>query len=400
MQNAALLRAAFFYAYRSGLYKNRSLASTIIHMQKFLLPRLVPALLLAALVALLSSCHFSEPIKDAEAMRFAKEVEQSFRIHDASVINNMIDKDELARRVASHAAVGLDFSMKKGIRDGLSKLRLGDQIMAGGACYELVKHYVKKGHQHLIFRLYSSSNGINYHDYELVKHKGKIYVADIYLYLMGQDLSEVMGRTINIFKEKDMSSDTYVRGAELIKKMEQQIQNADFEAAQETYRLVPREFKQNKICRLSQIQISLGLDDTAAYNKQVQAYLADFPQNPDIYMIRLDAGFVRKDYNMLLNAVDSLDHFINKDPFLDYYRGLTYRLMGKQDSAVVYFKQLHQSFPEMQEALIELIASDIDAGKAEEARAMISRYRQNTAYDQEMLRMLPVNRPEYEAYFE
>lgn len=369
-------------------------------MKKSFLPHLLPVILFAVSAVLFSSCNFSEPVKDAEAMSFAKEVEKSFRIHDASVINNMIDKDELARRVAEHAAIGLNFSMKKGIREGLSKMRLGDQIMAGGGTYELVKHYVKKNHQHLIFRLYSASNGINYHDYELVKHKGKVYVADIYLYLMGQDLSEVMGRTINIYKEKNMDDDVYIRGAGLVKKMEQQIQQADFEAAQATYRLVPTEFKRNKICRLSQIQISLGLNDTTAYNGEVQAYMADFPENPDIYMIQLDAGFIRKDYRMLLNAVNNLDHFIDKDPFLDYYRGLTYRLMNKQDSAVVYFKQLHQAFPEMQEALIELIASDIDAGKADEARAMISKYRQTTGYNQEMLRMLPISHPEYEPYFE
>lgn len=363
-------------------------------MNQYLIP-ICRVLVIPFLITGIFSCNSPEPISTNEALAFARHIEQAYNAHDENELDQLLDKDELAERIADNASSGFNPAERKNIKTSLREQKLGAKLFGDQiANYHFVKHYIKKKKHHLIFRLYAKE-GLNYHDYELVKHKGKIAAADMYVYALGQNISEVVGNAARVL---DDENNQHFEASD-IAKMRRQIDAGDYEGASQTYNGIPAGIQKSKLGRLYQIRISLGLGDTAAYEMQTDNYIHKYPGNPDIYMLQLDVAIYTKNYPAFITATNNLDAFIDKDPFLDYYRGLGYKLMEKTDSSMIYFTRLHHAMPDMGEALLEMIMADLKLGKTTEAQQYIAEYRHNKDYDQKTLFAMAIVHPEYARYF-
>src|SRR5687768_2730574 len=148
----------------------------------------------AVLLSLVSCVQKEPPVTKQEALEFAKKLESSIIQKDADIFNDIFDAEELQQRIKKVSGNKLSNKMLSGVPDALKKRKMGGEIirsMGKDGMYEMVKNYEKDGKQHLIFRLYGDG-GLNYHDLELI-HRGKeIKVADMYIYLTGENISKTL----------------------------------------------------------------------------------------------------------------------------------------------------------------------------------------------------------------
>src|SRR5688500_9805019 len=142
-----------------------------------------------------ASCSVKEePVTKEEAFSMSRAIDSSIRNKKPEYFNSLINETAFADKIAKVPGTKVSAQMRQGIKSALKQSDLGDNIIRAARAngtYELVKQYEKDKVQHLIFRLYSDE-GLNYHDFELTKKGGKLAIADIFIYLSGEDLSKTM----------------------------------------------------------------------------------------------------------------------------------------------------------------------------------------------------------------
>ena len=147
------------------------------------------------------SCSMPEkPVSKEEALKLAHRIEYSAANHDYSVLNNIFDEKELSRRISGEAGLFMSKTLIKGAIKGLQQDQYGKTVldaMGKEGSYELIKQYEKDKKQHILFRL-SGDNGMNYHDYELVKRDDAIKAADVFIYMTGENISKTIADALQL----------------------------------------------------------------------------------------------------------------------------------------------------------------------------------------------------------
>ena len=189
--------------------------------------------------------------------------------------------------------------------------------------YSLVKQYEKDHKQHLIFRMYDK-HMINYHDMELMRSNNKCQVADIFIYLNGENLSETMhGVYLQLSDEIGKEEAPWIEKLPQIRLL---ITANRHQEAMDIYKQIPDKAKKNRTFQILHINICSGLTDEE-YAQAIQEYEMLYPNEPNMQLLMIDGYAMRKKYDKALEAVNGLDKMINKDPILDYYRAFCYSLL-------------------------------------------------------------------------
>lgn len=346
------------------------------------------SVLLIAFVVFFCSCSETpKPLTKAEAVAFAGEIEKSIKKGESELLDNAFDKDEFIKRLdLSDNADGKSFS--EGI---ISKINLGSQltsILNDQDNFNFIKQYEKEGKQHVIFRLYTSKEGsLNYHDYELIKSGDKCKIADAYIYLTGETLAETMHNMYyNVYKKalKNNNADAGLGGLNDLKEIKDLTNKGKAKEAKEMYNALPEGLKKSKTVLLINVFICSRLSEEE-YNTAIQEFKKMYPNEPNMNLMMIDGYYLQKDYEKMLGAVNALDAQINKDPLLDYYRYLSYKLLIKEDSGKICLDRLVKNMPDFQSGFIELISADLRTGSKKQADSLIAIYRSKPKFDQQEL---------------
>lgn len=344
-----------------------------------------------ALLILLSSClpkeAKEEPVSKEEALAFSNKLDSSIRYKLPYYFNALINKKVFTERIAAASGSKVNGDIMKGVEDGLKKMDLGENIIKGvsdNGFYELVKQYEKDNKQHLLFRLYSNS-GLNYHDFELTKRKGEVGIADMYIYLSGENMSKTLGDLLTSFSELkgDHDSEAFVQ-AKSVRKMKELYQSGEIEQAKEYYEQLSESIKKQKVIQIMNIQICSQIDQEA-HTKAIENYQATYPDEANVNLLQLDYYISQRDYKSSMDAINKLDAMIDSDPFLDYIRALISNLMEEPAQSITYLEKLHKNMPEYGDGVIELIAHYLDNGEEDKANALIGEYKKNEKFDREKL---------------
>jgi thioredoxin-like negative regulator of GroEL len=331
----------------------------------------------------LYSCNLGEhPVSKEEATKVANELQNSFLQRNPDYANNILEINSFCKRIEKNTNIRLTREEKKSLAEGLKKRKLGTEIvnaLGTEGSYRLLRQYEKEGKQHLLFRMYYD-NGVNYYDYELIKIQGKVKVADIFIYTTGENMSSIVGKTI-----KNMSDNYNVKDIEAVKRIRKYITQKDYTSAMEAFESLPMTLKKEKIFMLMNIEITNGMDDNERYIVALEEYSRSYPNETNIPILMIDAYILNKDYSKALEAVNSLDNLVGKDPFLDYYRALLYNLLKDNKNHLASLEKLYQYDPEFGDGVVELIAAYIDDKAFDKARPVIAAYRENKNMNQELL---------------
>lgn len=347
-------------------------------------------LLMAVLfTAFLAACNTAadKPVTYAEAESFSKQIDSSINHRKPKYFNTLINLKELGKRIQKSSSQKITPAMERGIGEGLDKTNMGAQIIRSvekKGSYELVKHYEKDNVQHLIYRMYSEE-GLNYHDFELVKKNGKVGIADFYIYIAGENFSSMLANLLSALdKPNGEGSSEDRKSLESIQQIKSLMGRGSYATAKELFDGLPEKFRDQKAIRILGIQLTSQMDNET-YLKQLEDFEARYPNDPNTYLLTLDAAILNKDYTKALSNINHLDSLINKDRFLDFYRALMYNLMEEPVKARTHLESLVQNYPAFETGILELVANYLEAKDYDKARPLIENFRKNDEFDQDVL---------------
>lgn len=330
-----------------------------------------------------------KPVTKEEAAKVAASLTDALAHRNAGPFNELLDLDAFEERVINHGRNKLNASIVAGAMKTMRSGEFGLQIvraLGDKGTYELVKQYEKDEHQHLVFRLYNEQ--LNYHDFELIKRGDKVKIADIFVYITGENLSNTLAESLQYMDEQEEAASKVgkkeVKKVQLIKKY---INANNFEKANRIFETLPPVIKEQKLNKLIYIHIASGLGNDkylAALNKFQQEY----PDAPNMYLLMLDAYFLKKDFVAALRCVNHLDSLISKDLFLDYYRALIYKESKDDVNKLACLERLHQNLPNFGTGTLELINAYVEDKQWDKAVPLTQQYRKSKNADTATLETL------------
>lgn len=345
----------------------------------------IAGLLLIIILSVTACTSPEEKLSKQEAMEFANEVEKSIARGDAEFLNKGFSEKEFTKRL--NLPDGAD---AKGYAAGiLKKLALGSQLttqLSDKDAFSFIKHYEQEGRHHLIFRVYSdANNSLNYHDYELLKTGGKCKIADVYLYLSGETLAETLGALYNTFDKHTSENNKKMSDEELpevndLKRAKELYLKGNYTGAKEVFEQLPAYLRNTKAALLMNTQICAGLGEKE-YAAGIEEYRKRYPGAKNINLLMIDGYYMQKDFTKMLGAINSLDSQINKDPFLDYYRYLSYNLLQDDANAEKSLRLLTASMPDFQKGYLELIATSLQSGDKKAVDSLSAIYKRKEKFD-------------------
>lgn len=323
-----------------------------------------------------------QKLSESEVKDFARQLEESIKRGNGDFLDEALDEDAFLEHMKLP-----DTREARGLRKEIKgKLDIGKKI-AGAISdqdqYAYVKHYQKDGTYHLIFRLYNTKeSSLNYHDYELLKSEGKCRVADIYIYLSGETLAETM-RTLlaGFFNAKGKEEDDYMRQMNSLQEIKRLMQRGQHADAKKRFEQLPESIRRTKPVMLYDVMISSGLAEDQ-YTEAIRKYRERFPSDPNINLLMIDGYYLQKDYVKMLGAINALDSQINKDPFLDFYRYLSYNLLNETPTGKGYLQRLMKRMPDFQRGCQELIVTEMQDKNQAQVDSLVKLYRANKKFNQ------------------
>ncbi len=329
----------------------------------------------------------SYTVNDEEAKKFANQIENGIKAGKASALDNAIS------RAAFIPKLDIPRNFKMGNEEIFKKMTLGQKIVDGlgeNGSYELVKLFEKNKKKYLIFRVYSEE-GINYQEMELCKEDGEVKIADMFVYLSGENLSETIKNLLKtIAKAEDFNENEkeylYVFQKQM-PKIKRLIKEENYIEAEKVFIELPENLKSNKTFALYNVIIAQGLDDEK-YNKALNKYkmLSDNIATLDLLLI--DGFLNRGEYDKALDCLDRIDKHIDKDPFLDFFRYGISNLKKDKKSAFLYIEKAALALPDYQQLQLQLIATYQEANEKDKLKKAIETYKANKTFNQDKLEMI------------
>lgn len=330
-----------------------------------------------------SSFAQSYNVTIAEAKTFAEKLETTVSNGDASIFFTMLYFPELSKRIGYKSEVAKNPSVILGFRQGLERNEMGKQIIANvqNGSYRLINAYQREGQTHALFRMFGNG-GLNYHDFLLYKVKDSVKVADIYVYLSGEDLSVTFATLMNdLMPDASDHSDTQER-VNFITSLRALQRQGEYAAAKKLVEEQPSpELRKNKAIQTIYMQVCQHMG-TDAYIASIESLVALYPDASNIYLAMLDAYYLKKDTEKGLQAINKIDTLTGGDPFLNFYRGNFYMLDEKTDEANAAFEKTFQYDPGFGQNMQQLVVTYAAKGNFDKANEIIEKYKKTKGFSQ------------------
>lgn len=176
---------------------------------------------------------------------------------------------------------------------------------------------------------------VNYEDLMLGTSKAdhKVHVLDVYSYMSGQWLSEMLGDNVAAL----MASDNTVGDADAMKKaIELQKQNLPVDALAVLDKL-PDPLRKTREVQMMRLALGEAISPDA-HQQAIDEIEHAFPNDPSVALLLVDGAFLHKDYNKALHEIDLVDTAIGGDAFQEAIRAEAY-LARKQPGDLDLAKQ-------------------------------------------------------------
>lgn len=347
---------------------------------------LIPAFFIFLLVA--CSPYKETPVTKEEALQLSEYIHSSIKNKKGSQFNELLSPDVFANRINAQAEKTgkIDRNLLLGVQSALKKNNMGNQIIQAtekDGMYDLVKQYEKDNKQHLIFRMHAS-NGLNYHDFELTKFKDKVCIADMFIYLTGENFSKSVGDIMQNYNSPNGISSKQEAEVQKLQQLKNLLLEQKFTEAKSLFNSLPASLRSKKILQIMHLQICSGLDNDT-YMQALNKFESIYSKEPYMFLALIDSYLLNKNYSKALQCIDKIDLLIDKDPFLDYYRALVYNLSQKPSDARIHLEKVYKNMPGFGDGALELMVNYLEADESEKARKIIESYKSNTAFNQEKL---------------
>jgi|GEM_PF-3051392 len=341
--------------------------------------------LLAALLLLAQCKPEEQKVTTEEVTKFVQEMESAALKRKPDLITSNIILQALTDRMQKEKNIknmsGIAEGMKKGIRNSELDKSVYSTIGKSGH-FEKVKTYEKNGMQRVIFRMFGE-NGLNYLDMELTKLEDKVGIADMFSYISGENISKTMAEMATRLTE-GVSETKAQEGIDAFQSVKRLMAKENYTQAKKEFDRLPGYLKNTRVADIVNIQISSNLDE-AVYAKEMQHFEMKYAGEPSLQLSMIDLYLIQKDYDKAIRSINILDSLIDKDSFLDYYRGLILYSKGDPDKAVDYYKKVTMSNPAFPGAYEQLTAIYITADDKQNSKLYFEKYKKLRNADSDMI---------------
>lgn len=358
-------------------------------------------LVISIAVLSLPGCEPKEkPVTKEQALEFASQLEQSIAKGSPDFFNNAFDVRTLASRMKNAEKMSTSEKAKH-LR---KSLKFGSELLATidkTGSYRLLRSYEKDGKQHLLFRLYYDGT-INYHNLELINARGKCKIADIYMYMSGENISESMADVLRaMFAEvgDGRISDTEKAWINSMPTIKNRMRAGAYKEAKELIDRLPANVRKQKGLQILSIQAAMELDAETLV-AAVDEYKNLYPGDPNIPILMMSVYGAKGEYAKYREAVDELDRQVEKDPVLEHFRAGAYFLEGEEVKGRACIERLLKEIPDFPDAMLEIASSWLRASEYEKAKFYIDKLRANRDFDQSLVDELVIAYPGYQQLYE
>jgi tetratricopeptide (TPR) repeat protein len=287
-------------------------------------------IVLLLMVFLLAGCNSSNnQISNDELNFFANKLVDDIKESPSSAFEEKIDSDFLFERMydGSFDFSLLDYQIKSGFRKGLKGFHeaMGYEITNGS--YELIKIEIREDGGHLFFRLFSD-DGLNIHDFLVVRKNERLVIADVYIYTAGEYFSKLLAvaysymLTSSNILNKEFSEER-LQEVKNIGKVRKLLEGGEYEKAFALMKDVDDQFKKEKFWHILNIQCAAGLD-SATYIGAMEDFGNEFPKDPSWFLMGVDYFFLLGNYEKAIMSLDELGEFLGKDPVIELLKANMY----------------------------------------------------------------------------
>jgi tetratricopeptide (TPR) repeat protein len=247
-------------------------------------------------------------------------------------------------------------------------------IMGSDGSFTRIKEYNKAGAEHLLYRI-SGKGGFTYVDFELAKLKGYTGIGDMLFYNTGENLSSSLSDLMFKLENHGKESTTEMLESNLTE-LNRYLQEAEYSKARIIYERLPYDLRNNRLYEMRYIDMLSHCDKTA-YLKQLETMEKKYGADPGFQLMMIDVNFMHEDWDKTMASVNVLDSVINKDPYLDFYRGIIYEKKNEPAKAAKAFENVLKVYPQMTNVLAELLMMYPKTGQKEKARAYFALYKKS-----------------------
>lgn len=301
-----------------------------------------------------------------EATAFGKAFAKHMLPCDRSALSADLDMEQMVkralagRRMQSAEAAGIRSGIGDSLVGSLCEATTSDPgVDANAPSYALVRVRMVGGHPRPLLRL-ASDGGLTYHELTLDKQAGgRIRAVDILLYATGETFSEMIGTMLSAISNYE--------DAEPMIEAKRKLGMGDARGAREVIKRLPESLRHTKTVMMFDVAAAGAMNDDAEYLKSIDAFSAQYPDDPALDLVRIDQAFLRKDYKQVLAWVDSLDKRIGGDPYLDVQRASAYLEIKDHEKALTYAKRGTERVPELQQVWWALLTAQVAAKQFEPA---------------------------------
>ena len=262
--------------------------------------------------------------------------------------------------------------------------------LARGASYSLVNFYyhLDERKYHLLFRMYSDNGGLNYHDYQLGYEDEKFHLNDVFIFTMGEYLSDTYQDLYELTIPGKDTKDTEtnkerLKGMVYFARLKILLNTKKYKEALELTHNLTGDFTEKKIYYTTKIKIASKINNVY-HLEAIDELLKKFPNDPYTKLMEIDYYVMLKDYNATMQLLDEIQQN-TEDTFIEYVRGNAAWQFKDYELAEKAYANTIIEYPSFAEAKINLMYLYDFLEKHEDNIVLLNRMIENEEYDKKDL---------------
>ena len=298
---------------------------------------------------------------DSIALTIGYELEEHYTYNEKDLFSKKFNNEVFLSYVLDEDGES-DNQVIKEFADEILKQNYGsllfDQIQSyinEDSHYNFVNYYIDElKNIYIIFRLFFDDGGVNYHQY-LFEPSGiaEYSLTDVFIYLSGEYNSKTLQRILygmlgDAIKEDGKADKDSPHVDLFIKlgKVNQLRKEGKIDEARSLFFSIPEEQRSSDDFIYIELEL-IDTNDEKAYRDLMDRMIAKAEAgNPSFYLSTIDYHYLNKDYDKVIEAVDSLYEYTG-DEFLEIYKGTAYWEMDKIEEAEKSFLIANEYYPSM-----------------------------------------------------
>lgn len=214
-----------------------------------------------------------------------------------------------------------------------------DQFVKLGGSYRAVRVTYRGDETHVLLRLLSVDGELNFHDIRLNLQSTKIIADRFFIALTGEELADsirnsltALNRNNNIMGQITGLKRASIEDLKVISEMVQLMRTGNKSEVPSKFDQLSLEGKKLKLALLYRC-LSIDHNDEVKYLAALDDYAKEFPNDPSLGLIRVDAAVIRKDAKLLEESRRSLQEWTGGDPYIDLLNAGCLASFGKLNEA-------------------------------------------------------------------